>query len=179
MENRKIRYSKHVLKESLSELLKTKKVSEITVRKLCELADLNRSTFYAHYEDIYAIFDEYENDFISSLPVILDEDIDLKTAIRNLIAFSKENIHLVRAFTYDGHLCAKMNERSIALWSREKERTPKQRSAFIFLSHYFTMGLFDSLIYWINEENALTLDDVTDIVCEAFEALTDIRLRRS
>ena len=51
-ENRKIKYTKKVLSESLIELLKTKHISEITITELCENADINRTTFYRHYEKV-------------------------------------------------------------------------------------------------------------------------------
>lgn len=37
-----------------------KPVSKITVREICEMADINRSTFYAHYLDVYDLFDRVE-----------------------------------------------------------------------------------------------------------------------
>lgn len=39
---------------------KAKPVSKITVREICELAEINRSTFYAHYTDVYDLFDKVE-----------------------------------------------------------------------------------------------------------------------
>ena len=43
------RYTQMVLKQSLLKLLKEKPVNKITVKEVCELAQLNRATFYAHY----------------------------------------------------------------------------------------------------------------------------------
>lgn len=39
---------------------KKKPVSKITVREICELAEINRSTFYAHYMDVYDLFEKVE-----------------------------------------------------------------------------------------------------------------------
>jgi AcrR family transcriptional regulator len=38
-----------VLQDSLIELLEEKAISKITVKELCEKADINRTTFYTHY----------------------------------------------------------------------------------------------------------------------------------
>lgn len=51
--NRKRAYSIKVIREALLELLKTKPLSKITVTDICKQADVNRTTFYANYEDIY------------------------------------------------------------------------------------------------------------------------------
>ena len=48
-ENRRVKYTKRVIKEALIELMANRQVGEISVKKLCEQADVNRSTFYAHY----------------------------------------------------------------------------------------------------------------------------------
>ena len=45
----RIRYTQRILKESLLALLKQKPINKITVKEVCELAELNRATFYAHY----------------------------------------------------------------------------------------------------------------------------------
>lgn len=37
-----------------------KPVSKITVREICEIAGINRSTFYAHYLDVYDLFEKVE-----------------------------------------------------------------------------------------------------------------------
>lgn len=47
----RIRYTQRVLKESFLTLLKQKPVNKITVKEVCEMAELNRATFYAHYSD--------------------------------------------------------------------------------------------------------------------------------
>jgi AcrR family transcriptional regulator len=52
-DDRRIRYTKKVIRESLIHLLSQKPIAEITVKEICELADVNRSTFYAHYKDPY------------------------------------------------------------------------------------------------------------------------------
>lgn len=55
--NRRRRESMQKLEQVLVELLQTKELNEVRVSELCQLAGLNRSTFYANYEDIYALAD--------------------------------------------------------------------------------------------------------------------------
>lgn len=45
---------------AMLELLKTTDFDKITVKKLCEKAEVNRSTFYAHFIDIYDLMDKME-----------------------------------------------------------------------------------------------------------------------
>lgn len=67
MDNRRVMLTKRILKETLIEKLKSTSLSQISVKSLCEKADLNRSTFYAHYVNLYELFDEIEDDFLAHI----------------------------------------------------------------------------------------------------------------
>ena len=61
-ENRKVRYTKMVIRDSLMELMKTNSILSISIKDICELADISRSTFYAHYRDQYDLLRQIEED---------------------------------------------------------------------------------------------------------------------
>ena len=42
-----------------------KELAKISVSELVRRADINRGTFYSHYDDIYAVAEDYENELIS------------------------------------------------------------------------------------------------------------------
>lgn len=48
-EDRRIRRTQRLLKESLAELMSEKSFNNITIKDITEKADLNRGTFYLHY----------------------------------------------------------------------------------------------------------------------------------
>ena len=52
-ENRSVRNTKRKLNQSLIQLMGEKQITQISVKELTELADVNRGTFYFHYTDIY------------------------------------------------------------------------------------------------------------------------------
>ena len=64
-ESRKTQYTKMVLKNSLIELMTEKSISKITIKELCETADINRTTFYSHYEDQYQLLKSIEEEAYS------------------------------------------------------------------------------------------------------------------
>ncbi|MGI6362087.1 MAG: TetR-like C-terminal domain-containing protein [Bacillota bacterium] len=61
-EDRKTRYTRMVLRDSLMELMKNKPITKITITELCKKADINRSTFYAHYTDQHDLLRKIEDD---------------------------------------------------------------------------------------------------------------------
>jgi AcrR family transcriptional regulator len=53
MEDRRKRKTQHAIHSAFAKLLIIKDIKDITIRELCEEADINKSTFYLHYRDIY------------------------------------------------------------------------------------------------------------------------------
>ena len=68
--NRRVKMTKRLIKEAFTELLEKNKLNKITVKQICENADINRSTFYAHYCDQYELFDEIQEDIINITPKV-------------------------------------------------------------------------------------------------------------
>lgn len=71
--DRRKKYTRMVLKESLMELLNDKPISSITIKELCNLADINRSTFYSHYTDQYDLLNKIEDEIIQELNQTLSQ----------------------------------------------------------------------------------------------------------
>ena len=55
--NKRKRASMQKIEQVLIELLQTKELNQISVSDICKRANLNRSTFYANYVDIYGLAD--------------------------------------------------------------------------------------------------------------------------
>ena len=55
------------IRKAFLELRSQNALEKIKVTSLCELAMINKTTFYKHYQDIYALSDEIENETILSI----------------------------------------------------------------------------------------------------------------
>lgn len=55
------------IKNAFIELRSGKPLEKITVKELCESARINKSTFYAHYKDIYDLSDAMEEEVVQSI----------------------------------------------------------------------------------------------------------------
>ena len=58
----RVKYTKMVLKKALLELMQRKPINKITVKEVCERAELNRATFYAHYSDCFDLLESIEEE---------------------------------------------------------------------------------------------------------------------
>lgn len=66
-EGRRVKMTKALLKSSLIELMKTKSIHTISIKEICTGADINRSTFYRHYNTQYDLYDEIVHELLASL----------------------------------------------------------------------------------------------------------------
>ncbi len=81
-ESRRVTMTKMLLKESLLELMAKKPISKITIKEICDSADLNRTTFYSHYADQFALLEEIENDAIEKTDAFLAQIGDNENRLR-------------------------------------------------------------------------------------------------
>lgn len=91
--NKRRKNSQEKLVKALINLLQTKEIKEITVSDIIKNAELNRSTFYANYIDIYDLIDKtreiLENEFSS---LFADYDyFNERTGALKMFTHIKEN----------------------------------------------------------------------------------------
>ncbi|TSO26612.1 hypothetical protein [Lactobacillus sp. LL6] len=70
--------SKVALKRALIKLLTRQSLMQISVKKLCQEAEVGRSTFYSHYNNLDELLEELENDLVKELSVRDSELADRK-----------------------------------------------------------------------------------------------------
>ncbi len=63
----RIEKTKKAIRNAFIELRAKKPLEKITVKELCALACINKSTFYSHYEDVYALSDAMEKETVESI----------------------------------------------------------------------------------------------------------------
>lgn len=66
-DNRRSQYTRTELRRALLMLMLEKPVDKITVKELCDKADINRGTFYAHYASPEQLLAQVENEFYLDL----------------------------------------------------------------------------------------------------------------
>lgn len=78
--DRRVRKTRRQLRECLITLLKGKKIQDITVRELTDMADLNRGTFYLHYKDVFDLLEKTETELQDEFNQLVQKHgaVDLK-----------------------------------------------------------------------------------------------------
>lgn len=90
--------SKKMIKDAFLQLVCEKDISKIRIKEIIELADISKGTFYAHYQDIYAVLEEIENENMNRLIEYLSEHPcetlieDFSPFIHRIFTYIEENI---------------------------------------------------------------------------------------
>ncbi len=87
--------TKNLIKKTFAELINEKKqLDKLTVTELVKKAQITRSTFYTHYDNIYDVAHDYQ---LQTIELLCSEDLklyskqDIKDYFRKIIHCLKEN----------------------------------------------------------------------------------------
>ena len=63
----RVKKTKRAIRSAFYELIKEKPLEKITVREIAERAEINKTTFYAHYETVYDLVDQLEQEAVAEV----------------------------------------------------------------------------------------------------------------
>lgn len=137
---------------------KNKPVSKITVREICELAQVNRSTFYAHYTDVYDLFEKVEQQIAKMCADTVLSHVQsggIQAAMESVFAFVagyKEFYQLYKETNRLPHLIEVLSspfkEQLETLQSRDLGYGIPGEMAYHY--RFFTAGVSSILEHWLD-----------------------------
>lgn len=97
--DRRVKYTKMVLRESLLELMKDKPISKITSAELCRSADINRNTFYTHYSSPEDLLSNIEEELYGEIKDAIEHSLkfdSIPSLILEICQSIQKNVALCR-----------------------------------------------------------------------------------
>ncbi|MCR5652920.1 MAG: TetR/AcrR family transcriptional regulator C-terminal domain-containing protein [Ruminococcus sp.] len=166
--DRRIKKTKKSIYNAVAELLTQKDVNLITIKEICEIADINRKTFYNYYTGIYDVIDEIENNVLDVLCKSID-NINLEEAMKEpYIVFEKLNEIINTDIEFYGHLISqKPNyhfvDKTVAELKNRTKNILKEKLVLpeykldIMLDYAYA-GMMNVYQKWFNSEYDLSLE---------------------
>lgn len=170
-DNRSVLRTQTLLKDGLTELMRTKPLQKITVRELTDYVNLNRGTFYLHYKDIYDLMDQIEtnilNDFMKINQTHRVEDMNGHPypLLLDLFRFLKGNAEFAKILIIDNRdqnfvdkLKSILKERCINDWAYLFSNASKKE--FDLHSSYILSGCIGLLEVWLRNGMQETPEEI-------------------
>ena len=173
--------SKRMIKRALVDILKTEDLTKVTVKMIVDKADLSRNTFYAHYQDIYSIIDELQEEFIRECMKYLDEAIENKSFdegntllfFNNMTRFIDANLDEVNILLKTDNSADFIDKLKNLLISRVLETTKyiviKNPTGYMLFLDVLFCGALDLIKLYTNNKINLTLEDLAVEVNKIFQ----------
>lgn len=178
-ENRSVRNTKRRLREGLLQLLEEKPINEISVKELTDLVDMNRGTFYFHYQDIYDLLHAMEDEFFVQFDRTLTEREPF--AAPNEATGSEVSPYLRAIFSFlddNRSFCRIMlgAHGDMQFVDRVKERVDSQCRLFWQIlapgADELRYGMYNAFIIngcigliqeWVNDRRDLTVESISEL----------------
>lgn len=170
--NQRTRLSKILLKNALMDLLSEKgSVTKISVRELCERADLNRSTFYAHYSEPKELLEEVETALLDATREHLqrigaENDIGAHRYLLSFLIYIKENDKPFRTLLIDAgdpEFRSKFMQQSIIQFVENLNISfPKDQEQYIY--SYILNGSTGVIIQWMRSDYSIDENALVDLL---------------
>jgi len=172
--DRRIRKTKKALLQSLTKLMHEKKTSDITVKELTDLADVNRSTFYKYYKDVFNMVEQIETEmlieFINALKKLNRESTNyasLLSFFTHIFEYVQDNMEMCKILLGpdgDYYFIEKFKNAIIQSMPPFDELVPKVK--IHFLGPYIIAGCIGVIQQWLEDDLNVPPKDMAVIVME-------------
>ncbi|MDK2808256.1 MAG: hypothetical protein PWP24_991 [Clostridiales bacterium] len=172
--DRRVKYTKKMLKEALVELIQNQPIASVTVKALCERADINRSTFYAHYESPYDLLDQIEKEVIENVMSYLEAQKAVggfsKLKLTSIFEYAKRNAALFEVLLGEnsGYALQKdiLELSEIVSLQYNIRIDPKVR---VYLKEFGTAGCISVFKRWIADGAKETPEEISNLLMQMLQ----------
>ena len=171
--NKKSQKTKSNIESIFLNLLKEKSINDITVSTLCSLANINRSSFYLHYSNVYDVMEQIEYKMINKLSKELNHTNNSTEYNSNrfilpyldYIYTNKDFFTIFYKYSMNNKYESELE--SILFTDLKKHFNNSKVSNHIILNYcleYYKSGLFSIIKKWILQDCKETPEEIEKII---------------
>lgn len=185
--DRRVRRTRTLLSNALFSLLEVKNYQDISVKELCDAADVNRGTFYLHYKDIYDMVDQIEQDILAQFEELISNhapaslDANPNPLIYDIFQFAMDNRTLYASLlgkNGDISFLLKIKklfrERLMELYASTFPQ--EELTRFEYFYHFAASGCIGLIEHWLHSEDPQSPEEMAalanDIITIGIRSLT-------
>lgn len=175
MENdRRVRKTKAAIKSAFIQLLTEKELEKITIQDITQRADINRGTFYLHYEDKYLLLSSMEDEYTfdltnevnfeqfinSTMSIDAFAKVFTEQILLRVVNYLNEHIEFYQAiFNLDRKSQLEEKIANVMLNNMQKYAAPDNTIADVPVDYFFsyTSGAMIAFIkHWVKDDNRMS-----------------------
>lgn len=174
--NSSTRKTKALIKRTFAELMEEKKlIDNITVTELVKRADITRGAFYSHYDNIYDVAEEFEEEIIE---VAFQNIKELTTSEEAFVYF--DNMYIYIKNNEDVYRKLIMSDAPIIFMKRLNTKVNKSLKNVLnkdndidleMKINFFADGIVNLLIKYLKNEINVSLDKLNEFTKNTYKEL--------
>ena len=166
--NQRIALTKRLLKNSLTEMLQTQSIYQISIRELCQRAGLNRSTFYKYYGSQIDLLSEMEQDLLCSIETTLSSQADSnENLIEQIMVYLEQDIEFVRLLL-NSNVDPQFPEKLLYLEPIrrmcEDLKADMTEDAYEYFYCFILHGAYELVHKWLNKEKRESPTQIASLI---------------
>ena len=175
-DSEKVKATKKRLKETLIELLKEKKLEQITVVEITDRANLNRTTFYRHYLDVYDLYekivDEYAQVAKSIFPIYFRKIWrgEFSGLDDELVIYWEEHKEKLKIVLLQDHQLIDRIKQGNMAYVREYLQIPNDDKEINLIMEFYMSGTLGLILKCLQDET--TAADMRKVMTLQYEIVT-------
>ena len=165
--NKKKRNSQEKIEKTFLQLIQKKNITEISVSTICEIANLNRSTFYSNYIDVYDLVEKVKNRMADEFAEfqISHKSEQNPSGYLNMFKHIKENQIFFKTYF-------KLEDISISPITQHNAEMAKKYYDNEYIDYhieFFRAGLNAIIKKWLNNNCKETPEEMVKIITSEYE----------
>ncbi len=183
-ESRRVKMTKMILNESFLKSLAVKPLSRITIKEICEDADLNRSTYYAHFTDPYNQLKKLEADIMVDMTIYVDSIVTegiydkkkQRQILKGILEYIQSKKHVFQVLignngdaNFQRNILTFFGNRIFKSGNSDGAENTKKAYEYIFAS----TGSFGLIYHWIMDDNSVSIDEIADWIARFNDPFTE------
>lgn len=179
----RVRYTRMVIRQAFFDLLREKPVNKITVKEICQRCEINRATFYRHYQDPFDLLEKVEEEVLRSLHQALVQNIsqgapaDFGTFLLSTLKHLREKggIYLLLGSengdpSFPVKVFMTCYQSVYPDFEQRMRGMPAARKKLLY--YFLVQGCSGVMSYWFNSGMEESPEEVSEFIMEASSILT-------
>ena len=171
--DRRTKYTKKIIKETFINLLEQKELTKITVSEMCEIADINRATFYRYYLDVYDLLSNIQKEIEEELRNAYHPQSETDNTVSNfskaLLEVMLKNKKLVKVLFDTSNNIFFLNTILEVAYEKCKEKwksdLPELSDEDIeYASVFIFNGALGVVNFWVKNDFDKDIDEISNII---------------